>query len=301
MTARRANIPGRHVAFREVLAAGPVRRGLSERDWIEERARFLDEGSDGNLLRTRTELLEQEQMIDEARHEDEVVLWFEHDLFCLIHFLYLLGRLAKARHLSVIWSAQILGTMNESELARVFLSRAAAQPAMMRTAAGAWEAYTSDDPTALNRWVADTTDFAFLREGFRLHASRFPSVRNGLGAVETAAMQGIAEGAVDFLSLFARFNESLPHWGLGDSSFLRYLRRLASCAVPMITMTQVEGTPPKTLCALTPAGKNVLDGKADFIELNNADFWLGGAHLTRERMWRWDAQRQEIAPSRSAG
>ena len=28
--------------------------------------------------------------------------------------------------------------------------------------------------------------------------------------------------------------------------------------------------------------------KADFIELNNAGFWLGGAYLTREKMWRWD-------------
>ena len=69
----------------------------------------------------------------------------------------------------------------------------------------------------------------------------------------------------------------------------------------MITITQVEGeNPPKALFALTPAGQSVLEGKADFIDLNNADFWLGGAHLTRERMWRWDDARQEIVASRSA-
>ena len=302
MTARRANIPGRHVPFRETLITGPVRAGLTEHEWIEERARFLSESYEQNLLRSRTDLLDQELMLDQARREDEVVLWFEHDLFCLIHFLYLLGRLGKARHLSIVWCPNPLGSMDEEELFKVFDSRAAAQPSVLRTAAAAWEAYTSEDATALNRFVADTTDFAFLRDGFRLHASRFPSKGNGLGEVEKRAMQGIAAGATDFMSLFTRFDEAPPRFGFGDGEFLRHLRRLASCAVPMITISEVPGeTPPKALFALTPAGQSVLEGKADFIDLNNAGFWLGGAHLTRERMWRWDEQRQEIIASRSAG
>jgi hypothetical protein len=302
MTARRANIPGRHIPFRETLITGPVRSGLTAHEWIEERARFLSENYDQNLLRSRTDLLDQELLLDHARREDEVVLWFEHDLFCLINFLYLLGRLGKARHLSIVWCPNPLGTMDEEELFKVFDSRAAAQPSMLRTAASAWEAYTSEEATALNRFIADSTDFAFLREGFRLHGSRFPSTRNGLGEVEKRAMEGIAAGATDFLSLFTRFDEAPPRFGFGDGEFLRHLRRLASCAVPMITISEVPGeTPPKALFALTPAGQTVLDGKADFVDLNNASLWLGGAHLTRERMWRWDEQRHEIVASRPAG
>ena len=301
-TARRANIPGRHVPFRETLITGPVRSGLTPHEWIEERARFLSENYDQNLLRTRTELLDQEMMLDQARREDEVVLWFEHDLFCLINFLYLLGRLGKSRHLSIVWCPNPLGAMEEDELFNAFNSRAAAQPSMLRTGGSAWDAYTSDDATALNRYIADSTDFPFLRDGFRLHGSRFPSRKNGLGEVEKRAMEGIAGGATDFLSLFARYDQSAPRFGFGDGEFLRHLRRLASCAVPMISITEVEGeTPPKALFALTPVGQTVLDGKADFIDLNNAGFWLGGAHLKRERMWRWDEQRHEIVASRSAG
>ena len=302
-SAKRANIAGRHVAFRETLITGPVRTGLSTHDWIEERARFLSENYDQNLLRVRTELLDQEQVIDQARREDEVVLWFEHDLFCLINFLYLLGRLHKARHLSMIWCPRPLGVMEEEELLNVYNSRAAVPPAMLRAGVDAWNAYTSDDATALNRCISkESSDFAFLRDGFRLHGSRFPSVRNGLGEVEKRAMEGIVAGATDFLSLFTRFDQSPPRFGFGDGEFLRHLRKLASCAVPLMTITEVEGeNPPKALFALTPAGQTVLDGKSDFIDLNNAGFWLGGAHLERERMWRWDEQRQAVVPSRSAG
>ena len=50
----------------------------------------------------------------------------------------------------------------------------------------------------------------------------------------------------------------------------------------------------------SPAGVNVMEAKVDFMEINNANFWLGGEHLTRERMWRWDAGLRQIVPSQPA-
>jgi hypothetical protein len=296
-TARRALLPGRHVAFRESLITGPVRDGLAVTEWIEDRARFLSEQSGENLLRARNDLLDQEQLLDSLRAGDEeIVLWFEHDLFCLVNFLYILVRLAKSRRLTMVWSAKALGVMTEEELVTAYMSRAALPPMMLRIAAEAWKAYTSDDPTSLNRFVnQEWPDFAFLRDGMTLHAMRFPSVRNGLGEVEQRALAGIDDGATDFGSLFARFDNSPPRYGLGDGEFLRHLRRLASCAVPMITIAEsTETSPPKALFGITPAGRKVLAGEADFVELNNAGWWLGGTNLTRTQMWRWDPNAREV-------
>lgn len=296
ITARRALLPGRHLAFRETFISGPVRSGLRPHEFIEERARFGAAYFGEHLLRLRNELLEQEQMLDAVRDEEEIVLWFEHDLFCLVNFLYLLVRLGKARRLSAIWCPRALGTMNEEELVTTYMSRAAVPPLMLRIAVEAWNAYTSPDPTALHRFVMqDWPDFPFLRDGMTLHAMRFPSTRNGLGEVEQRAMAGIDAGATDFASLFARFDANPPRYGLGDGEFIRHLRRLATCAVPMITITESTDTaPPKALFAITPAGRKVLAGEADFIELNNADQWLGGVHLTAQSLWRWDAGAREL-------
>jgi hypothetical protein len=301
-TARRAGIPGRHVAYRETLISGPVRPNLGAQEWIEERARFLAEHYGENLLRVRNELLEQEQLLDRAREEEEVVLWFEHDLFCLANLLYLLSRLTKCRRLSIIWCSHPLGTMEDDDIFKQYHSRYAVAPAMMSAGALGWRAYISEDATDLNRMLdADFVDFPFLRDGFLLHASRFPSTRNGLGEVEQRALAGIDAGATDFASLFARFDQAPPRFGFGDGEFLRHLRRLTTCAVPMITITEAENeTPPKALFALTPAGKNVLEGKVDYIELNNAGFWLGGAHLTRAKLWRWDRDARRIVSQPAA-
>jgi len=250
----------------------------------------------------RNELLEQEQLLDHVREEGEVVLWFEHDLFCLANLLYLLSRLTKVHRLSLIWCARPLGTQEDAEIFQQYHSRYAVAPAMMNAAAMAWRAYISEEATDLNKLLdADFVDFPFLRDGFVLHASRFPSLRNGLGEVEQRALAGIEGGATDFAALFAHFDQSPPRFGFGDGEFLRHLRRLATCAVPMITITEAENeTPPKALFALTPAGRNVLEGKVDFIELNNAGFWLGGAHLTRARLWRWDGALRRLVSQPAA-
>jgi hypothetical protein len=305
--ARRAGVPGRHVPFRESLVGGPVRPNLPLHEWVEERALFLSEHHGESLLRVRNELLEQETNLDKAREEEEVVLWFEHDLFCLVHLLYLLTRLSKCRRITLIWYPQPLGTQSEEELFNLFQSRAAVLPAMNTAASLAWRAYTSDDPTSLNRFLgAEVADFPFLRDGLRLHASRFPSMRNGLGEVERRAVEGIDAGLTDFVSLFMQFDKNPPRFGFGDGEFLRHLKHLASVAVPVITIIGEEkANPPKALFSITPAGRNVIDGTVDFIEINvgngsKANFWLGGARLTRERMWRWDADLRQLMPSQPA-
>ena len=71
---------------------------------------------------------------------------------------------------------------------------------------------------------------------------------------------------------------------LGDSSFYAELRALANCATPVLS---VEAD----VAAITDAGRDVLGGARDFVELNGIDRWLGGVHLTPENVWRWDGER----------
>jgi len=286
--ARKAGVPGRHVPYRESLITGPVRRDLALMDWVEERARTLSEEHGENLLRVRNELLEQEKTIDNSRAEEEIVLWFEHDLYCLVHLLYLIRRFANCRA-TLIWCPKPLGLQTPEEIFQLFHSRTPVTPVMQRATDAVWQAYCSDDPTSLNRFLMqEIPDFPFLIDGLRLHASRFPSTTNGLGEPQRRMMKLIDEGAADFGALFARFNPDPPRYGFGDGEVLRHLRRLAWCAVPMITMTELPGQEPKASLAVTPAGRNVLQGSVDYIDVNGPDGWLGGAHLTRERMWRWD-------------
>lgn len=290
-SARRANLPGEHTAYRETLVTGPI----SQNDWIEMRAQYLAEAHGEKLLRVRNDLIEQERGLDAAIEHDEVVLWFEHDLFCLVNFLYLLKRLAKHRRVTSVWCEQPIGTREDGDLATLFESRRAVTPRMFAAAERAWAVYASPDPLPLNALIVEESDFPFLRTGLQLHAARFPSTRHGLGAIEARTMEIIAGGRSDFLSIFEAFNTDEPRYGFGDSQLYRVLWSLANVAVPMLTMTNGgPELPSKALFTVTPVGEKVLAGEADYLDLNGTDFWLGGAHLTNGKVWRWDG-RQIVA------
>jgi hypothetical protein len=289
IAARRAGVPGEHFAFREALVVGPIPK---EEKWIEERAKFLSDRYGEELLRASNAVFQQQQALTAAASQDEIVLWFEHDLFCLVNLMYLLQRFDRA---SIIWSPEPLADQEEKVWHRLFNTRYPVTPAMRESARAAWKIYSSGDPRELNKIIAsDQRDFPFLREGMTLHASRFPSTRNGLGAVENRFLQLIAGGATEFATLFSGFEPSPPRFGFGDSEVLAALRDLAKRKVPLITMTEVEGTPPKAILALTPEGEQVMNGASDDVKLNPPNGWLGGVHLTSDNVFRWDETAKRI-------
>jgi hypothetical protein len=292
--ARRTNLPGDHFVFRESLATGPATGDL------ESRAQFLASATRESALRVRNELLDQERALATAMEQDEIVFWFEHDLFCLANLLSLLDRFASHRNLTMVWNPRPLS--EAEDLTMLFDSRLAITPAVLETARAAWRAYTSPDPTALNGFLREGhSEFPFLREGLTLHASRFPSIGNGLGVLEHRLLTLIAEGATDFMTLFNRFDVNPPRLGFGDTEVLRVLRLLGSRAVPLLIMSEEGGIPPKALFALTPAAENVLKGEVDYVRVNDPDYWVGAVHLTRDNVWRWHEQQREIVPNPTAG
>lgn len=289
LRARRGGISGEHLSFRESLISGPVREGEG---WIERRAKFLSVAFGDDLLRSSNKLFEQEQTIaTAAASAEEIVLWFEWDLFCLIHLIYLLPRLPAGRT-SVIWHDQPLAELEPEALLRVHARRRPATRDMIGLARDGWQAYVSEDPTALNRMVsAHFNDFPFLRDGFALHAARFPSTRNGLGLAEQRVLEFIADGATDSQALYNRFWSSYPRFGFGDAEILRHIHMLAGRRIPLINLT--EGSEGKSSFTITDHGEAVLAGTDD-IDINGIDAWLGGAHLTKEQLWRWDPEKGQV-------
>lgn len=294
--ARELGLPGEHIAFREALAAGPVSTVPDH----GARVAFLSSGYGEDMLRVSNALFEQEQRLEEiAGRREEVVLWFEHDLYCLVHLTYLIQRLRRSE-LSLIWSRDPLISKRPDALELLFDSRAALTPSQSQIAVRVWEAYSSPDPRGLMRLLEGEVDsIPFLASGLRLHARRFPSTVNGLGVAENRLLQLITAGASDFSTLFDRFDDA-PRLGFGDSEILRILRRMATAANPLLTMITADGSPPRTSFALTPLGERVAAGQVDITSVNDIDEWLGGVHLTKENLWRWDEAGNAIIRSLSA-
>ena len=131
-----------------------------------------------------------------------------------------------------------------------------------------WQLYCSDNPMRLeNLMDYDNFQFDYLSDAIKSHLQRFPSIRNGLNAVENTVLQIAAEqkpkSKKDFLGKILR---NQGNYGFGDSQYDRLITNLK----PLFSsMSPVR---------LSPKGKAVLNFKENcYSDLRNDDYYLGGA------------------------
>ncbi|OLE57669.1 MAG: hypothetical protein AUI36_14410 [Cyanobacteria bacterium 13_1_40CM_2_61_4] len=142
----------------------------------------------------------------------------------------------------------------------------------------------------------------FLGDALRLHLTRFPSVKNGLNRIEDKSLEMISNGASGFKSLFPKFSNTYPVYGMGDSQFWCALKRLGKAENPLIALSGLgEGTTEfkssryhEASFELTETGASVLAAERDFIDINGIDLWLGGVHLVDRVVWTWDEQLRKL-------
>jgi hypothetical protein len=313
-TARQSGLAGEHFAWRESLITGPTPGGLSDDDWRSLRAQHLSESYGIDLQECEQNLLSQEKALSSFSEHDEVILWFEHDLFCQLHLLYLLNwfsqRAPGKTKLSLICIGEFpgrenfrgLGELTPDELASLFPTRQQVTQKQFELAAEAWEVYCSDDPTNLqNLLKADTSSLPFLSNAFKLHLQRFPSTKNGLGRIENTALRLIDSGAINFNELFPRFAETEALYGFGDAQLWLALRHMNLVRDPVFSVNNTAGEEMRREIAatavfeITETGKGVVRAENDFAALNGIENWLGGVHLSgKKNLWRWDEERQTL-------
>jgi hypothetical protein len=315
-TLRQSAIQGEQFAFRDALIAGPTPAGVAGEQWRSLRATHLSDSYGVDRKECELDLLGQEEKLSSYAGHDEVVLWFEHDLFCQVNLIYLLDwfnnrELGKTR-LSLICIGEFpglegfrgLGELNVEQLASLFASRHEVTPAELRLASAAWAAYRSPDPIAIEELLdGDTSPLPFLRDALLAHLARFPSVRNGLGRIENCALELIDQGLEKFVELFPRFGQVEPVYGLGDFQFWLALKKMGEARTPLLTVENGQSLLEAldsaklrdTKFALTPEGKAALKGEANFVAMSGVDEWLGGVHLSADHVWRWDEVERKLS------
>lgn len=314
-TATESNLPGEHLPWREALVCGPTPTGLTEDEWRTARARHLADAYGLKLANCERDLREQEEALAKFRDHEEVVLWFEHDLFCQVHLIYLLSWFAQHEFgktkLSLVCIGEFpgiedfrgLGELSAAQLASLFPRRREVATAQLQLGSKTWAAYSSPEPTQIEALIkSDTSALPFLKNTLFKHLQRFPFVRNGLAHIENLGLELIASGHNEFIKLFPKFGKTEPAYGFGDAQFYLELRRLTTVPEPLLTISNAATAVAmdsaqllKSSFQITERGKAVLRSDEDFVKSNGIDMWLGGVHLTgKEAAWRWDDVRSVL-------
>ena len=304
---KNAHVPGIIESADEILMEGPARNRLAKRqDWVfraEQLETYLEIPRDQYMaaVQRRTELLER------ALLHDEVVLWFEEDVFCQINYMQLLswlgGHTLKLEQFTYVCPpSERLGELSPARLDQLFKERKPVTAALIQLADHAWSAYSDQDPYKLQSLIdhADFIAWPALRDGLQAHLARLPDASAGVNRIEHTLLSAIQRGASNFDAIFAALSEQLPEYGVPDGAVVRYLVDLA--ATPALATIATGngvvkisvGSAKEWSFALTPLGRAVLSGEEDYAEHAEFDRWLGGMHLAGKPAWRWNSELQQV-------
>ena len=132
-----------------------------------------------------------------------------------------------------------------------------------------WQLYCSDSPLRLEVVYKfnPMSPFQNLTTAVEDHLKRFPTIHNGLNAMENEILS-VAHANVlkNKDQLVGTLLKSQPHYGYGDLQYLQKLEQLKSLFTSFIPVK------------LSRKGKQVLESKLNFYsKLRNEESYLGGA------------------------
>lgn len=262
-----AGVPlGDVLPWRDVLHDGPVPAGIDAEALAHVRAAHIGKRGWEEERLALTQLLERDARLAAHPPHEEVVLWFEPDLYDDLQLAQICDRLA-GRPGPV--TRVTLSHTPRADLRAPYLAR---QP--LRPDGAAFAVLRSPDPRAWETVPA----FARLCE-------ELPDLRTGLSRLEAAVLDALAAGPLTPHALFGQVaaREEVP-W-IADLPLFALTDELA----PLVRWDDRADRP---RYELTEVGAAVRDGTRT---RRPPDRWLGGVRLGGGHpRWAWDRERRKV-------
>jgi Domain of unknown function (DUF1835) len=294
---REAGMQGAVLPWRDILHEGPVPAGIDEANLREVRVRYLAEHGWAGEERVRADLEERDARLAQAIiGHDEIVLWFESDLYDMLQLAQVLDRLPPdVASLVIAGEEEFTGVaeLTEDEMRDVFKGRdvagkarrVAVTEALVREGRAVWRALRNPEPARLAALVDGTPDLPVLGQAIERLLQQFPWCRSHLNRTERALLKAVDDGAETPLEAFEAHQRQEERPFMGDTTALAYVRAMRQEPGALLTNRR-----PFTL---TDEGRAVLHGQAQW--RNRPERWLGGVQLPPGKpRWCWDPTQAKL-------
>ncbi|MEG3638333.1 DUF1835 domain-containing protein [Magnetococcus sp. PR-3] len=301
-----AGIQGVLLPWRDLLHDGPVPGGLNIAALAKQRSTYIAACGWGKQEDIEADFQKRDQHLANWAAFDQIILWFEHDLYDQLQLIQILDRFAEQPEshdrLFIIQTDDYLGHHTPEQIAARLSQKQPVTQAQLQLAQQAWVAFTAPTPLPWHQLLqCDTQALPWLRSAIERMLAQYPSVKNGLNRSESLLLELIQAGHHKPGPLFHAYLEQDTPKFMGDAALWLILQAMNQGKQALIhcadetPFTAPTCYPPdasfkEQQLHLTPLGTLVQAGQADWVALNPLDKWLGGCHLTANNHWRWDGQ-----------
>jgi len=272
-------LEGDIITWREMLCEGKTETNVGSETFWRTRFEFLHQNYSVSKSWFIEKTLKEYRSLCNHKQQDEIVLWFEYDLFCQINMLAVISWLKTHRRHAKITLAcsgdqtksgqfKGLSELTSQEIRELYNNRVELSQDDIEFADYVWQLYCSDNPIRLEN-LSDfgNYQFPYLKTAIETHLKRFPTIKNGLNAIENKLLQTADElKSVSKTALLKKVLTNQGWYGFADSQYermLQGLKPLFQSFNPVI---------------LSVKGKEILENKTSYYPfIRDNETYLGGA------------------------
>jgi hypothetical protein len=242
-------MPGRTQVWCDPLHEGPI-ADVPDEELVRVRAAALARGLGEPLAEVEADLKSWRAAVDADDAYDELVLWYEHDLFDQLNLIQLLTRIGRDRPIRKPVSLvsidsypghpnfKGLGELRPADIAALFTGRRRVTAEQFAVAARAWDAFRSQDRARIEALLLeDTAALPFLARALRRYLDEAPAEPGGFTRSERRLLEQLARGPVDIHTAWRRMHEGESAFYITDTSFWSLLKGLAERTPPLIDIS----------------------------------------------------------------
>ncbi len=276
---QKLRLKGEIITWREMLCEGKTETNVGSEAFWKTRFDFLHKNYNVSKSWFVEKTLKEYRSLCNHKKEDEIILWFEYDLFCQVNMLAVISWLKTHRRhvqISLVCSGKeddtnqlyALNELSDEQLKQHYKNRVELSQDDIEFADYVWQLYCSDNPIRLEHLTDfDQYQFAYLGEALKTHLKRFPTIKNGLNEIENRVLHVASEEKpASKKALLSTLLSNQGWYGFGDTQYERILKNLR----PLFhTFNPVR---------LSKKGKEILENQDNFYaEIRDSEAYLGGA------------------------
>ncbi len=272
------SIKGDLLIWREMLCEGPTEIKLETETSLQKRKKFLKKYYRISHSDYEKKFITQLSKIESAKQYDEIILWFEYDLFCHINMMAVISLLLRKQlhniPIYLVCSGRIesdkkfygLCELSDNQLKEHFKNKILLSLDDLEFGSHIWTLYCESKPQKIAGQIKNESSFEYLSICLRAHLQRFPNMLTGLNVLEHNILEIIDNYQVkNIKQLMGYALEYQGFYGYGDMQLKRVLARLFQ----FLHQT-------KDRLVLSERGNLALQRKKNFYNTQIVDWHYGG-------------------------
>lgn len=225
------------LTWHEMLCEGNTYSKIDTLEFLNQRKAFLNTYYDIEI--DEYAFHKELDLLNHIDKYDNIVLWFEYDLFCHINLIAVISLLKEKRinlPLYLVCSGRVegesslkgLSELSEHSLLSHFENKILLTPKDIELAIDVWKIYCGKDHNLLKPYILQKSSFIYLNSCLKAHLHRFPNLKNGLSVLEENILKIVKDNSIKSEHhLLGYILNYQGYYGYGDIQIQRLINNLS--------------------------------------------------------------------------